>query len=131
MTKGKRVDLQTHGSPIGRHLSQFLHMSETETVVMTVEKDGWNDSDGVDCSDLPRTGDAVKQLPYSSCCKPIHSIRVNTTHASCCCLSTSSNRHLEVNHKCRMVFDWLTKLRRCPMVAIISSKVSSSLSSLP
>jgi hypothetical protein len=35
MTKGKQVDPQTHGSPIGRHLLRFLHMSETETVVMT------------------------------------------------------------------------------------------------
>jgi hypothetical protein len=37
MTKGKREELQTHGSLIGRHLSQFLHMSGTETVVMTVK----------------------------------------------------------------------------------------------
>jgi hypothetical protein len=36
MTKGKREELQTHGSLTGRHLSQFLHMSGTETVVMTV-----------------------------------------------------------------------------------------------
>jgi hypothetical protein len=36
--KGKRADLQTHGSPIGRHLLQFLHMSETEMVVMTEER---------------------------------------------------------------------------------------------
>jgi hypothetical protein len=32
------VDLQTHGSPIGRRLLQFLHMSETEMVVMTAER---------------------------------------------------------------------------------------------
>jgi hypothetical protein len=38
MTKGKQVDIQTHGSPIGRHLLQFLRMSETETVVMTEER---------------------------------------------------------------------------------------------
>jgi hypothetical protein len=38
MTKGKQVDLQTHDSLIGRHLLQFLHMSETEMVVMTVER---------------------------------------------------------------------------------------------
>jgi hypothetical protein len=37
MTKGKREELQTHGSLIGCRLSQFLHMSETETVVMTME----------------------------------------------------------------------------------------------
>jgi hypothetical protein len=37
MTKGKRVDPQTHGSLIGRRLLQFLHMSETEMVVMTEE----------------------------------------------------------------------------------------------
>jgi hypothetical protein len=37
MTKGKREELQTHGSLIGRRLSRFLHMSETETVVMTVK----------------------------------------------------------------------------------------------
>jgi hypothetical protein len=37
MTKGKRVDFQTHDSPIGRRLLQFLCMSETETVVMTEE----------------------------------------------------------------------------------------------
>jgi hypothetical protein len=37
MTKGKRVDPQTHGSPIGHHLLRFLHMSETEMVVMTEE----------------------------------------------------------------------------------------------
>jgi hypothetical protein len=36
MMKGKREELQTHGSLIGRCLSQFLHMSGTETVVMTV-----------------------------------------------------------------------------------------------
>jgi hypothetical protein len=36
--EGKRGELQTHGSPISRHLLQFLHMSETETVVMTEEK---------------------------------------------------------------------------------------------
>jgi hypothetical protein len=33
--KGKQVDLQTRDSLIGRHLLQFLHMSGTETVVMT------------------------------------------------------------------------------------------------
>jgi hypothetical protein len=32
------VDLQTHGSPIGHHLLWFLHMSETEMVVMTEER---------------------------------------------------------------------------------------------
>jgi hypothetical protein len=37
MTKGKQVDSQTHDSPIGRHLLRFLHMSKTETVVMTEE----------------------------------------------------------------------------------------------
>jgi hypothetical protein len=37
MTKGKRVDSQTHDSLIGHCLLQFLHMSETETVVMTEE----------------------------------------------------------------------------------------------
>jgi hypothetical protein len=37
MTKGKREELQTHGSLIGRCLSRFLHMSGIETVVMTVE----------------------------------------------------------------------------------------------
>jgi hypothetical protein len=37
MTKGKREELQTHGSLIGHRLSQFLHMSGTEMVVMTVE----------------------------------------------------------------------------------------------
>jgi hypothetical protein len=37
MTKGKRVDSQTHGSPIGRRLLRFLHMSGTKTVVMTEE----------------------------------------------------------------------------------------------
>jgi hypothetical protein len=36
--KGKRVDLQTHGSLISCHLLRFLHMSETETVVMTEER---------------------------------------------------------------------------------------------
>jgi hypothetical protein len=35
--KGKRVDPQTQGSLIGRCLLRFLHMSETETVVMTEE----------------------------------------------------------------------------------------------
>jgi hypothetical protein len=75
MMKGKRVDLQTHGSPIGCHLLQFLHMSETKTVVMTEERMMVGDnSDGVDCFDLPCTGDAVKRLPYRSCCKPIRSI---------------------------------------------------------
>jgi hypothetical protein len=108
MTKGKRADSQTHGSPIGHHLLQFLHMSGTKTVVMT--EDGWDDSDGVDRSNLPHTGDAVKRLPYSSCCKPICSIRVNTSRASCRCLSTSSNRCLEVSHKCQIVFDWLMRL---------------------
>jgi hypothetical protein len=38
MMKGKRGELQTHDSPIGHHLLQFLHMSETETVVMTEER---------------------------------------------------------------------------------------------
>jgi hypothetical protein len=38
MTKEKRVELQTHGSLIGRHLSQFLRMSETEMVVMTEKR---------------------------------------------------------------------------------------------
>jgi hypothetical protein len=38
MTKGKRVDFQTHGSLIGCHLLQFLHMSETEMVVMTEKR---------------------------------------------------------------------------------------------
>jgi hypothetical protein len=37
MTKGKRVDSQTHDSPISCRLLRFLHMSETETVVMTEE----------------------------------------------------------------------------------------------
>jgi hypothetical protein len=37
MTKGKQVNSQTHDSLIGHRLLQFLHMSETETVVMTVE----------------------------------------------------------------------------------------------
>jgi hypothetical protein len=36
--KGKQVDLQTHGSPIGCHLLWFLHMGETEMVVMTEER---------------------------------------------------------------------------------------------
>jgi hypothetical protein len=36
MTKGKREELQTHGSLTSRCLSQFLHMSGTETIVMTV-----------------------------------------------------------------------------------------------
>jgi hypothetical protein len=53
-------------------------MSGTKTVVMTVgEYDGWVDSgetNGVDRSDLPHTGDAVKRLPYNSCCKPIRFI---------------------------------------------------------
>jgi hypothetical protein len=35
--KGKRVDSQTHDSLIGRHLLQFLCMSETEMAVMTEE----------------------------------------------------------------------------------------------
>jgi hypothetical protein len=73
-------------------------------VVMTVERmmvgDDSGETDGVDCSDLPHTDDAVKQLLYSSCCKPIRSMRINISRASCRCLSTSSNRHLEVNHKC-------------------------------
>jgi hypothetical protein len=34
MTKGKREELQTHDSLIGRHLSQFLHKSGTEMVVV-------------------------------------------------------------------------------------------------
>jgi hypothetical protein len=38
MTKGKRVDLQTHGRMIGCYLLQFLHMSGTEMVVMTEER---------------------------------------------------------------------------------------------
>jgi hypothetical protein len=38
MMKGKRVDLQTHDSLIGRRLLLFLHMSGTETVVMTEER---------------------------------------------------------------------------------------------
>jgi hypothetical protein len=38
MTKGKRVDLQTRDSLIGCHLLPFLHMSGTETVVMTQER---------------------------------------------------------------------------------------------
>jgi hypothetical protein len=38
MTKGKRVDLQTHDSLIGRRLLPFLHMSGTEMVVMTGER---------------------------------------------------------------------------------------------
>jgi hypothetical protein len=38
MMKGKQADLQTHGRTIGHHLLQFLHMSETETVVMTEER---------------------------------------------------------------------------------------------
>jgi hypothetical protein len=37
MTKGKQEELQTHGSLIGHCLSRFLHMSETEMVVMTME----------------------------------------------------------------------------------------------
>jgi hypothetical protein len=37
MTKEKQVDSQTHDSPIGHHLLWFLHMSETEMVVMTEE----------------------------------------------------------------------------------------------
>jgi hypothetical protein len=36
MMKGKREELQTHDSLIGRRLSQFLHKSGAETVVMTV-----------------------------------------------------------------------------------------------
>jgi hypothetical protein len=36
--KGKQVDLQTHGRMIGHHLLRFLHMSETEMVVMTEER---------------------------------------------------------------------------------------------
>jgi hypothetical protein len=35
--KGKQVDSQTHDSPIGCCLLQFLRMSKTETVVMTEE----------------------------------------------------------------------------------------------
>jgi hypothetical protein len=38
MMKEKQADPQTHGSPIGRHLLQFLHMSKTEMVVMTEER---------------------------------------------------------------------------------------------
>jgi hypothetical protein len=38
MTKGKRANLETHGRMIGHHLLQFLHMSETKTVVMTEER---------------------------------------------------------------------------------------------
>jgi hypothetical protein len=38
MMKGKRVDLQTRDSLIGRRLLPFLHMSRTETVVMTEER---------------------------------------------------------------------------------------------
>jgi hypothetical protein len=38
MTKGKQVGLQTHDSLIGRRLFLFLHMSGTETVVMTEER---------------------------------------------------------------------------------------------
>jgi hypothetical protein len=36
--KGKRVDLQTRDSLTGRCLLPFLHMSETEIVVMTEER---------------------------------------------------------------------------------------------
>jgi hypothetical protein len=36
--KGKQVDLQTYDSLIGRRLLPFLHMSGTETVVMTKER---------------------------------------------------------------------------------------------
>jgi hypothetical protein len=35
--KGKQVDSQTHGSPIGRCLLWFIHVSRTETVVITEE----------------------------------------------------------------------------------------------
>jgi hypothetical protein len=38
MMKGKRGELQTHGSLIDRHLLQFLYMSETEMDVMTEER---------------------------------------------------------------------------------------------
>jgi hypothetical protein len=38
MMKGKQVDLQTHDSLIGHRLLLFLHMSGTETVVMTEER---------------------------------------------------------------------------------------------
>jgi hypothetical protein len=38
MMKEKRVDLQTRDSLISRHLLPFLHMSRTETVVMTQER---------------------------------------------------------------------------------------------
>jgi hypothetical protein len=38
MMKGKQVDFQTHDSPISCGLLQFLHMSETEMVVMTKER---------------------------------------------------------------------------------------------
>jgi hypothetical protein len=37
MTKWKQGDSQTHDSPIGCRLLQFLHISETEMVVMTEE----------------------------------------------------------------------------------------------
>jgi hypothetical protein len=37
MTKGKQWELQTHDSLISRRLLQFLHMNETEMVMMTVE----------------------------------------------------------------------------------------------
>jgi hypothetical protein len=35
ITKGKQVDLQTHGRMIDHHLSQFLCKNRTEMVVMT------------------------------------------------------------------------------------------------
>jgi hypothetical protein len=38
MMKGKQVDLQTRDSLIGCRLLPFLHMSGTETVVMTQER---------------------------------------------------------------------------------------------
>jgi hypothetical protein len=38
MTKGKRVDFQTHDSLIDCRLLQFLYMSGTERVVMTEER---------------------------------------------------------------------------------------------
>jgi hypothetical protein len=38
MTKGKRVNLQTRDSLIGRRLLPFLYMSGAEMVVMTQER---------------------------------------------------------------------------------------------
>jgi hypothetical protein len=37
MTKGKQVDLQTHGKMTGHCLLRFLYKSGTEMVVMTEE----------------------------------------------------------------------------------------------